>query len=266
MDLHNTIFISDLDGTLLTTDKKINQANIDAIVEYQHSGGKFTIATGRSHHMIKSFLGAVHYDLPMIVCNGAMIYEPYKSEVLWAEYLPSVVSDIVKDIHFTFKSVATDIYTVDSQHYLRMNDTEKWHQNLLKLDFEYIDCLDNFNKPIVKLLFADTPEVIDELCEYVKKFSGVSFVRSLDKLLEILPNGISKSSAVKKLQEITCTSDHSVFTAGDYDNDIEMLKASDISFCPSNSEESVKSVADVTLCATNDDGMMKEALSYLVNK
>ncbi len=266
MDLHNTIFISDLDGTLLTTDKKINKANIDAISDYQFLGGKFTIATGRSHHMIKSFLGDVYYDLPMIVCNGAMIYDPYKSEVLWAEYLPDIVADIVKDIHFTFETVATEIYTVDSQHYLRMNDTEKWHQNLLKLDFEHIDSLYGFNKPIVKLLFADTPDVIDNLCDYVKKFSGVSFVRSLDKLLEILPLGISKSSAVKKLQEITCTDNHRVFTAGDYDNDIEMLKASDISFCPSNSKDSVKDVVTVSLNATNDDGMMREALSYLVKK
>ncbi len=266
MDLNDTIFVSDFDGTLLTTDKRISNVNIDAINEYQRLGGKFTIATGRPIQTVEQYIDCINYNLPMILCNGAVIYDPYAKAVLWAKYLPNNVSDIVKDITITFPTIATEVYTIDAQHYLRMNDTEKWHQSLLGFNFVKVDSFDDISKPVCKLLFADDESVIDELCKYVNKFSGVHFVRSLSKFLEVLPLDISKAYAVKKLQELTDTENHKVFTAGDYDNDIEMLKASDISFCPANSEDCVKQATTVVLNSTNDDGVMKEALSYLISK
>ncbi len=266
MDLHNTIFVSDFDGTLLTTDKQISKSNIDAISEYQALGGKFTIATGRPIQTVEQYIDCFHYDLPMILCNGSIIYDPYENQVLWAKYLPDAAKDIVKEIALTFPSVAIEIYTVDVQHYMGFNEIEKWHQSLLGFDFTKITSPDDVTDPICKLLIADDEAVIDELCEFVKKYNGLHFVRSLSKFLEILPLGISKAAAVSKLVEITSNESCNIFTAGDYDNDIEMLSASDISFCPSNSEDCVKKAATVTLNSTNDEGVMKEALSYLISK
>lgn len=266
MTFENTIFVSDFDGTLLTSDKNISSGNIAAIEEYQRLGGKFTVATGRPSQTVESYINLINYNLPMIICNGAMIYDPKKREIVWATYLPETASDIVKDIMEHFPTVAPEVYTASSQNCLRINATEAWHQSLLGFTFNRYDSIDEINEPICKLLFADDESVIDELCEYVKKFSGVRFVRSLSKFLEVLPCGVSKGTAVKVLKDLYSLDGYRVFTAGDYDNDIEMLKASDISFCPSNSEECVKKAADVVLNASNDEDAIKEAISYLRSK
>ena len=42
-----------------------------------------------------------------------------------------------------------------------------------------------------------------------------------------------------------------IYAVGDYENDIEMLKASDVSVCPANAMEYVKKSADMTLCDCN---------------
>ncbi|MBR5496163.1 MAG: HAD hydrolase family protein, partial [Oscillospiraceae bacterium] len=42
------LLATDMDGTLLTTDKRITKENLDAIDKFTKAGGIFTIATGRS--------------------------------------------------------------------------------------------------------------------------------------------------------------------------------------------------------------------------
>ena len=45
-----------------------------------------------------------------------------------------------------------------------------------------------------------------------------------------------------------------------------MLKASDISFCPRDSQECVLKTADVVLKATCDEDAIKEAIDYLISQ
>ena len=268
MVLKNTVFISDFDGTLLSSDKRLTDKNVEAINKYQSLGGKFCVATGRPIQTIANYIDAVRYDLPMILCNGAMIYDPYEREVVWAKYLPDYAKDIVRDIFEKFPTVSPEIFTLESQYYLRMNEVEAWHQAIVGFDYTKIDSVDDVKEPVCKLLFADDESVINELCEYVKRFDGseLRFVRSLNKFLEVLPAGVSKESGMQKLLELYHLEDCEVFTAGDYDNDIEMLKASDISFCPSDSQDCVKPHCDVVLKSTCDEDAIAEAIDYLIGK
>ncbi len=268
MDLMNTVFISDFDGTLLSTDKRLTDKNIDAINKYQSLGGRFCVATGRPIQTITNYVDSVKYDLPMILCNGAMIYDPYEKEVVWAKYLPDCAKYIVREIFERFPTISPEIFTLDNQFYLRMNEVEAWHQTIVGFNYTKINSVDEVNQPICKLLFADDESVINELCEYVKKFEGIDirFVRSLNKFLEVLPAGVSKESGMRKLIELYRLEDCKIFSAGDYDNDIEMLKASDISFCPFDSQDCVKPHCDVVLKATCDEDAIAEAIDYLIQK
>jgi hydroxymethylpyrimidine pyrophosphatase-like HAD family hydrolase len=53
---------------------------------------------------------------------------------------------------------------------------------------------------------------------------------------------------------------------GDFNTDIEMLKAADIGACPANAEEEVKQAADIILENTNDQGAVAELINYIINK
>lgn len=268
MDLKNTVFISDFDGTLLSSDKRLTEKNIEAIKRYQSLGGKFSVATGRPIQTIANYVDDIHYDLPMILCNGAMIYDPYRKEVVWAKYLPDYAKDIVSEIFEKFPTISPEIFTLHGQYYLRMNEVEAWHQSIVGFDYTKIDTVNDVSEPICKLLFADDEAIINELCEYVKKFESddVRFVRSLNKFLEVLPANVSKASGMHKLIELYHLEDCKLFSAGDYDNDIEMLKASDISFCPSDSQECVKPHSGVVLDATCDEDAIALAIDYLISK
>ncbi len=264
MDFSRTAFVSDMDGTLLKSDKTLNPVDTAAIKRYTDLGGRFIIATGRPLHTVTDYLSVIG-DNPMILCNGGVIYDPCKAKVLYEIDLPEIAKDIIFDVRNRYPDISPEIYTFSKRYFFHMNTVEKWHQHILGIEFHKISDPDEINEPWNKMLFADEVEVIDELTEYVKKYDGrgVRFVRSFPKFLEILPEGVSKGSALKKLIEIERFDGLTVCAAGDYDNDVEMLMAADISFCPADSQDFVKEISTVTLKNTSDTGAIAEALEYL---
>ena len=69
------LLCTDLDDTLLTTDKRVSDENSKAIEYFKSEGGLFTFATGRVPQGAKLMLNYVHPNAPMVCFNGAAIYE-----------------------------------------------------------------------------------------------------------------------------------------------------------------------------------------------
>ena len=53
------LLCTDLDETLLTTDKKVSKENYDAIEYFKKEGGKFTFITGRVHQTSEEIFNTI---------------------------------------------------------------------------------------------------------------------------------------------------------------------------------------------------------------
>lgn len=73
---------SDLDGTLLPSDKRIPDDLRDGIQQFVQQGGHFTIATGRTIESARTYWEQLSVKEPMILFNGAMIYDPDRKSVV----------------------------------------------------------------------------------------------------------------------------------------------------------------------------------------
>ncbi len=51
MNFDNVIIMTDIDGTLVTDQKKILDRDMEAINRFRRGGGTFTLATGRGYSM-----------------------------------------------------------------------------------------------------------------------------------------------------------------------------------------------------------------------
>ena len=80
-------------------------------------------------------------------------------------------------------------------------------------------------------------------------------------MVELMPIGISKASMLVDIKEKMLDKDTVLCTVGDYDNDLEMHAISDLSVCPSNANDAVKSVCKLQLCS-NDDGVIADLVEY----
>ncbi|HIV11305.1 MAG TPA: HAD family hydrolase [Candidatus Faeciplasma avium] len=265
MDYSKLIFVTDMDGTLLTKNKGVSKRNLELIRRFQSQGGLFGLATGRPVHTTRRYLDILTPDLPLILYNGCIVYDHKTNSIVHGDYLPDAARDILKDIYSRFPGIAPEIFTFEAQYYLNLNEAERWHHEIVKVSYIKKSSGDEVQEPWCKLLFADGIEVINELSLYVKRFEGmgVRFVRSCPYFLEVLPEGVSKGSALKRILESPYYEGRVISSAGDYDNDIEMLKASDISFCPSDSLQSVKDSATHVLGGTCEEDVVAEAIEAL---
>jgi hydroxymethylpyrimidine pyrophosphatase-like HAD family hydrolase len=80
-------------------------------------------------------------------------------------------------------------------------------------------------------------------------------VRSWDISLEIIKKENAKGCAIKRLKEALGVK--TVIAAGDYENDIEMLKAADIGYAVENATEDLKAVADRITVHAKDSALAK---------
>ncbi len=68
----NTLFVSDLDGTLLTSSDQISNRSFDVLTKLTRNYGlKFTAASSRSAYTIQSCIRNLELKLPVIELNGA---------------------------------------------------------------------------------------------------------------------------------------------------------------------------------------------------
>ena len=68
------VVMVDLDGTLLTTEKKITERTVSAIKEFQDKGGLFVVNTGRGYATASKIVKAAGISCDYICLSGAGIY------------------------------------------------------------------------------------------------------------------------------------------------------------------------------------------------
>lgn len=82
--------------------------------------------------------------------------------------------------------------------------------------------------------------------------------------LELIPNGVSKATAIEQIQAQYQITPEQTFTFGDGENDIEMFKTSKYSVAMGNANELVKSHAHFETDRYTNDGVAKFIKKYLL--
>lgn len=94
---NSVLYISDLDGTLLNSDKALSTFTIQIINECIKNGMLFSVATARAFESVKPILEPLDLKLPIILHNGVVIYSPTTSQYISKYFLPThIVHEIIE--------------------------------------------------------------------------------------------------------------------------------------------------------------------------
>lgn len=266
-DINKVLLITDMDGTFLPSSKIPGQRSIEAIADFQRKGGKFSIATGRAIQAAQQYFESFSVNCPIIMSNGGMVYDLSSKTQIHDVFVPNFTRDIVSEILRDNPDVGCEVLTLDAVYVPQMTPLEAKHNVICKV--EPILCgVDEMPGDWYKVLFAIEPEKMERLMDYVEKrgWTGVDFVRSAPEYYEILPQNISKGSALKKMRSLCGMDDYTFVAMGDYNNDIEMLQAADVAICPSNAVEEVKKVCDLVLDVSCEEDAVAAALEYIYGR
>ena len=136
------LIISDLDGTLLNSNHKMDSFTKDILHQVHSKGVNFVIATGRTFLdavRVKNDLGL---NVPMITTNGAALYDENNKELYRYDLPKEFIANILKLQYKNFgkdivmNSIAEDKWyihdSIDANHKLHEWEEENWK-------FEYIN-------------------------------------------------------------------------------------------------------------------------------
>ncbi len=261
-----TLYVSDLDGTLLRRDETLSAFTCDVINSFVENGNLFSFATARSRITARKVTGEIRYDIPIVVYNGSFIMEKESGRHLYAnlfrgndaaeilelllsrEIYPIVYSHIDNAERFSY------VPALESPAMKKFGETRRGDvrertvdspKALFDGDIFYFTCIDEEKKllPVYDLLK-------ERFCciSHIDIYSG-------ERWLEILPKGVSKAAAVLELKRILGCDRLVCF--GDGVNDISMFQIADESYAVRNAHDDLKKVATAVIESAEDDGVAR---------
>ncbi len=263
-----TLYVTDLDGTLLNSNDRISQYSIETINGLVAKGMQFTYATARSLVSASVVAKGLSTTIPVIAYNGALIIHPATGEVIsslsFTEEEAGYLSGVLREnganplVYAYVDGVERVSYVAGRenegiQRYLDMRKGDRRFRQLsdetclYQGDIFYFTCI------------ADR----EELAPMYEIFVGDGRFRCTlqqelyrpEYFLEIMPKKASKAEAIKRLKEIWhCDR---VVSFGDAINDIPMFEISDECYAVANAVPELKTHATGEIASNDEDGVAK---------
>ena len=247
------LLCSDLDGTLLNSERQVSDENAEAIRAFRSQGGVFCLSTGRLPRYVLQYGDKLDFDGPMICSNGSCIYDFASEKILYARPIGGSLGELLP---FVFEHGAAHI-----ERMVFFTGLESVAFDNLAAERGQI--FSTAEKPVYKIVMRmDTEEhtLVLKVALAERFGEAFNFSRSWDTGLEILDPLATKGHTVQRLRAILGGID-TVICVGDYENDITMLKMADIGCAVANAVDAVKAAADRIICS-NDE----HAIRYIVER
>lgn len=263
-----TLYVTDLDGTLLNRNTSINQLSIHIINELVEKGMMFTYATARSPISSSKITKGLSINIPVITYNGAVIINRSTKEVLFStifskqdrEKVISVLEecDISPLVYSHIDNVEKVSWITSRENYgikryLNFHKGDKRFRPLKSKEGLYMGSIFYFTcigekeelMPVYEILSKD-----DKLrCTIQQELYGEEY------WCEIMPKNVTKSDSIKKLKEILGCG--KVVSFGDAINDIPMFQISDECYAVENAVDELKSIATGIIGSNEEDCVAK---------
>lgn len=261
MFMKKTLYVSDLDGTLLGRDSRLSDESVSLlnrlIVEHDVN---FTIATARTPATVVNIMERVKSTLPFVVMNGAATWDNLQKRFVSISPLAQDEIEAVCNI-FEAHGLHPMIYrrcgeSLEVRHCGELSVHERafvGERRGLALKKFFLDDEDYKTASGEALLIFSMTDY-DKLEAVYKdvvgktECSSVCYHDIFDSaagLMETYAPGTSKAIAVRRLADEIGAERLVVF--GDNRNDIPMMKIADLAVAPGNAMDEVKAVADLVI-------------------
>lgn len=258
-----SLYVSDLDGTLLGTDSRISERSAQIITDLTEQGALITVATARTPATVVPLLSATRTTPPAVVMTGCAYWLREQGCFDRLHFLPDhellAALEFCRHhgVHPFVYVMAEDGASLDVYHAAPLlNKAEEsfyFERSKLVLKRFHLGtpaparALDN-----TMLLYAmGAKEHIQAAYEALKPATSCSIFCYPDIFnpeiynLEVFPPGVTKASAVSALKEAMDADRLVVF--GDNLNDLPMFAVADVAVAVGNALPEVKAVADIVI-------------------
>lgn len=257
----------DLDGTLLTDDKKINKQDIEALRQAADRGIKTALITGRMPAATDPIVRQLR--IPCITACNAGTYILEEGQCIHAEYL-SV--EAMKRIYEKIEPFGIPLWIFrDKKWFVTAKDRfVEAEEELIQYTAELVSVEElalKWGKEGTgpsKLLIGAEPSLVQKMYELLRDQQDADMACSSPNYLEIFPKGINKGKALRLICEKKDIRREETIAFGDQELDLPMLEEAGIAVAMGNAIDELKDKADF-VTKTNNEAGIAYALNYYRN-
>lgn len=254
----------DLDGTLLSSQATILEANKQAISQVRARGIKVFIVTGRHHTAVRPYYAELGLDTPVVCCNGTYLYDFAQDKILDSNPLtPTLAQSLIgsaqkEGIHVAVYTDKAMTYEVLNAHFEKLlkwvaSCPENVRPNVHQVE-SYCSLIEQ-GTPILKILVSDPNK--EKLQNFIKSqaLAPINAEWSWVDRVDISAQGNSKGVRLLQLLVSENIDPAKVIAFGDNFNDISMLKAVGMGIAMGESEPEVQQSAKRVIGSHNQDSI-----------
>lgn len=258
------LLVCDMDGTLLNSTSKLSRENIKAAEQFVQGGGLFTIATGRMEVAIKKYTEQLPINTPVIIYNGAVIYDIKSGKQIWQRFLPMNAFEVIKEISQVFPEIGIEIFQGGNVYIINRN--EETDKHLTREAFSPIYApIEKVPDKWYKAIFAWDPAKLLMVEEFLKdKMDNFYSVYSEPQFLELLGMSTSKGNALQNLAKIMGIKQENIIAVGDNLNDLDMIKYAGTGVAVANAHDDIKRAAKI--CGVHQDDHVVKYVVELIEE
>jgi Cof subfamily protein (haloacid dehalogenase superfamily) len=268
------LIVSDIDGTLVTSDFRLNDNLIHLVNKLEEKGVFFSIASQRIHSSVKPLAEKLNIKAPIISLNGSMIQDISGEKLLYKSIInPKITKKAVHLANKCFAKIALSYNDI-----IVFTENNSIFRDFFPIpDAEY-QCIDSYNdnyyNGTLRIYIAgNDKKSILKIKYLIKPFYNfslkVDFFRSQSHKsiykLEIHPAGVSKKKALGILAKHMGVTKEEIVVIGDWYNDVELFEFGATNVTLNNGILDLKKRADYISPYSNDEGGMEDFLNLLYN-
>lgn len=250
----------DIDGTLLTDDKKITDINKEAIKRFRNLGYHFVLASGRPLNGVLPLIEelGLERDTDATICyNGGVVRLNKSKKVLYSTTIPgSLVKELYKEsirlnVFFHFFAEDGALFTA------KANEFTNLEARINHIEAKVIDpmTISDDAKFIKAMMVCDSDSLDRARQNLDPNFLHLGISRSSKVFLEFQDKSVSKGRGLLFLKDYYHLQDNETCAFGDEENDISMIEVAYKGVAMENARESVKEVANQITLSNNESGV-----------
>ncbi len=262
-----TLLAIDIDGTLLTPERKIAPRTLSAVRAAQEAGIIVTLATARRYLNTRQIAEALGLSIPLIIYDGALIVQHPQGNILHTHPLSASVAQQAVDILIRHAIQPVVHHIVSSVEEIWTGPAEldnawiadyfaAFTQTIRRLPYATL-CAGQEN-PLRVVAFAPEdviasliPEVSVLQCSWnAIKQGNYGYAE-----MAIMHTQCSKASGLIALAQQIGVPLAQVMAIGDNNNDIEMLEAVGWGVAMGQASDTVRSIAHAVTTSNAEDGV-----------
>jgi len=263
-----SLVVTDVDGTLVTTDKKLTPAAIAAVGRLHEAGIAFSVCSSRPPFGQRMLVGPLRLKLPFGGYNGGSIVNPDLTPVEQKLLSPDAARDTVAMLE---QHGITSIWVFTGGEWLirdRAGDYVDLEIHTIETPPTVVNSFDDRLGAVSKIVGASKDH--DRIATAVAMGQDTlndraTVLRSQAYYCDVTPPGIDKGRLVDLLAQRLGAPREEIAVLGDMGNDVQMFGRAGFAIAMGNATPEVKAMAEVVTLSNDEDGFAAAIDRYILD-